>query len=323
MHRLKVGVLRGGPSSEYDVSLKTGASVLQHLDQERYVPVDVFIDRAGVWHMRGIPAEPIRILQGCDVAFNAMHGEYGEDGTLQRLLETSGTPYTGSRALGAALAMNKTATKNVLAKFGIKMPRHQPVQRGADLATEGERLFNTMTQPVVVKPASCGSSVCVSIVRDPHAISDALESALSVSPQALVEEHISGSEATCGVLEDFRDEGIYALPPTEIIPPKGHRFFNYEAKYGGESEELCPGRFSHEIKQEIETLARLVHEALGLRHYSRSDFIVHPRRGIYFLEVNTLPGLTEHSLFPKAAEAVGCTFPELIEHLVTLAHGRR
>lgn len=323
MQRMKVGVLRGGPSSEYDVSLKSGASVLQHLDQENYMPIDVFIDRTGLWHVRGLPAEPRRALQGLDVAINALHGEFGEDGTVQRILDASGVPYTGTRALGAAVAMNKLATKKSLVNLDVKLPRHTIINADIDLKEAALRIFNTMLQPVVVKPISSGSSVGVSIVHGPHATAEALEKALSISPRALVEEFISGREATCGVLEHFRGEDVYALPPIEIIAPKENSFFDYDAKYSGKSQEICPSNFSDETKKALETIARQVHQALGLRHYSRSDFIVTSRRGIYFLEVNTLPGLTSESLYPKASAAVGCTFPQLLDHLIVLARERK
>jgi D-alanine-D-alanine ligase len=323
MHRMKVGVLRGGPSSEYDVSLKSGASVLRNLNEEKYIPVDVLIDRAGVWHARGLPLEPRRVLQGLDVAINAMHGEYGEDGVVQRILEASGVPYTGTRVLGAALAMNKLTAKKCLSGLEIRLPRHTIVNSDADLEEVAVRIFNTMSQPVVVKPVSSGSSVGVSIVHGAQTTAKALEEALGISSQALVEEFISGREATCGVLEHFRGEDVYALPPIEIIPPKGNTFFDYDAKYSGKSQEVCPSSFSSETKRALEDLARQVHRTLGLRHYSRSDFIVTPRRGIYFLEVNTLPGLTSESLYPKATAAVGCSFPQLLDHLIWLARERK
>lgn len=319
MQRMRVGVLRGGPSNEYDVSLKTGSNVLANLDQEKYLPIDVFIDRSGVWHMRGLPVVPRRVLQGLDVAINAMHGEFGEDGTIQRMLDASGVAYTGTGVLGSALAMSKSATKRSFASSGIKMPRHTVVDLESDLEKSAQYIFHHLPQPVVVKPASSGSSVGVSIVHGASAIVQALRHALEVSSKALAEEFIAGREATVGVLERFRGEDVYALPPIEIIPSQENSFFDYDAKYSGKSQEVCPSTFSRDTKSELEEIARDVHRALGLRHYSRSDFIVTPRRGVYFLEVNTLPGFTSESLFPKATEAVGCSFPQLLDHLILLA----
>lgn len=321
MSKLKVGVLRGGPSSEYDVSLNTGSSVLKHLDTDRYIPIDILIGKDGQWHVRGIPTGPQRVLERLDVVFNAMHGEYGEDGQVQHLLDRFSVPYTGSRAVASALAMNKVFTKQALKNKGIKMAHSRVYERGSSPALVGE-IFTTFPQPSVVKPVAKGSSVGVSIARSAPELEHSLQNAFDVSPRIIVEAYIPGREATCAVLQDFRGEELYALPPIEIVPPARRDFFDYDAKYSGETEELCPGNFDVATKQEIERIAREVHKELGLRHYSRSDFIVSPR-GIYFLEVNTLPGLTSESLLPKAVQAVGGTFPQLLDHLIDLAISKR
>ena len=135
----------------------------------------------------------------------------------------------------------------------------------------------------------------------------------------MIEEYVGGREATCGVIEHFRGKDFYALPPVEIIPSFTQDFFSYDAKYGGSSKEICPSSFSHEIKREIEEAAARIHEILGLSHYSRSDFIIHPKRGVYFLEVNTLPGLTKESLFPKSLSAIGSTMSEFVDHIIGIA----
>ncbi len=147
----------------------------------------------------------------------------------------------------------------------------------------------------------------------------ALETILSAYEGALVEEFISGREATVGIVESFRNQKTYALPVTEIVPPEDRKLFDYHAKYSGESREICPARFDMETKREIERSAALVHDTLGLSHYSRSDFIVSPRRGVYFLEVNTLPGMTDQSLLPQSLAAVGVTMPQFVDHVLGLA----
>ena len=157
----------------------------------------------------------------------------------------------------------------------------------------------------------------IAIARDHAGLLAAFSEAATHGHSILIEEFIPGIEATCGVIEGFRGQELYALPPIEIRSKNA--FFDFEAKYQGESEEIVPATFSDKLKREIEELARKLHRALGLRHYSRSDFIIHPRRGIYFLEVNTLPGLTEESLMPKALKAVGSSLPEFSDHLIKLA----
>lgn len=322
--KTRVGVLRGGPSSEYEVSLKSGASVLAHLP-ERYHGVDIFIDRAGVWHLSGLPCEPHRALAQVDAVFNALHGEYGEDGGVQELLDAHSVPYTGSGRFPSAMAMNKAAAKGMLSEHGIKTPyyrllRQEEVDGISQLALELHRRF---PQPSIVKPLAKGSSVGMTLARTLAELIDALDNGFAASDTLLIEEFISGREATCGVIDDFRGERQYALLPIEIVPPKESPFFDYYAKYSGASRELCPGNFSRAEKEAVQTLSKKVHAALGLRHYSRSDFIVHPRRGIYFLEVNTLPGLTNESLLPKALRAVSCSLPQFLDHVISLALERK
>lgn len=318
MQKIRVGVLRGGPSSEYDVSLQTGASVLRNLSEEKYAPLDILIDKGGIWYFRGAPVEPERILRQLDVVFIALHGEYGEDGTLQNRLDCFGVPYTGSRALPSSVAMNKARTKQILAGLGIRMAPHVLIEPGVGLEDRIYEVYKTFPQPIVVKPNSRGSSIGVTIARGYDALLEGVQKAFSSAPEVLLEEYIPGREATAGVIEGFRGETIYRLLPIEIIPPEARPFFDYGAKYSGETVELCPGNFTKDEKEEIQRLAAVVHEHIGLRHYSRSDFRVTPE-GIYFLEVNTLPGLTNESLLPKSLAAVGVTYPAFLDHLIDLA----
>ncbi len=317
-----VGVLRGGPSSEYEVSLRSGATVLEALDREKYDPRDIFIDRLGVWHTAGIPGTPERVLRGVDVVFNALHGEYGEDGKVQRTLDALAIPYTGSGAAQSAVAFNKQRTKEALKTFGIKMPHSILVRPEGDSEALALKIFRSFPHPAIVKPGSGGSSVGITIADNFHALQRGLEYAARVSPQVLVEEFIKGREATVGVIDSFRNEHTYALMPVEIIPASHRPFFDYEAKYGGETTERVPAHFTSHEKQELTNLARQVHEGLELSHYSRSDFMV-SKRGIYFLEVNTLPGLTKESLLPKALHAVGAKLSDFFDHVISLARGRR
>jgi D-alanine-D-alanine ligase len=318
MSKLRVGVLRGGPSSEYEVSLKTGAAILNNLP-EHYSGHDIFISRDGVWHKDGLARSPDRALKHIDVVFNGLHGEYGEDGKVQKLLDTLGVPYTGSGAFASAVGMNKALSKIAFEKHGIKTPFYTTVKNTDPLKEKIEYTFKHFVLPVVVKPSTTGSSVGVTIVRNFHNLEQAINKALTYSPTVLIEEYIQGKEATCGVVDHFRGEKAYSLLPVEIIQPVESDFFDYEAKYGGKSHEICPGRFSRSEMEEIQRLAKHVHHSLGLRHYSRTDMIVSPTRGVYVLEVNTLPGLTAQSLLPLSFEAVGTNFKDMLHHVIQLA----
>lgn len=317
MNTVNVGVLRGGPSSEYDVSINTGAAVLKHLP-ENYTGHDILIDKEGVWHRRGAPVKPANALVGIDVVFIALHGEYGEDGTVQKVLDQLHIPYTGSGALSSAFAMNKAHAKECAKGLGIKTAQYVVVEKSDNLDNELKEVFRTFPQPSVIKPLDRGSSVGVTIARTHPEFVAGVKKALEFSSRVLIEEYIKGREATCGVLDRFRGEEKYAMLPIEIIPPKEKDFFDYAAKYTGITQEICPGNFTNSDKEEIQRAAKEIHKELGCKHYSRSDFIVTPR-GVYYLETNTLPGLTEESLVPKSLAAAGCTFPEFLDHLVSLA----
>lgn len=320
--RTVVGVLRGGPSSEYEVSLKSGAHILEALDKEKYEARDLFIGRDGQWHLHGVPVLPEKALRGVDVAFNAIHGEFGEDGQLQRILDAIAVPYTGSDAFTSALAFNKHNTKEVIAQLGIKTAPAILLDKETIEDTERAafEIFRSFPHPAIVKPAIGGSSVGMTVVDNFHALEPAIHKAFSISPKILIEEYIRGKEATVGVIDGFRGEQTYALMPVEIIPPKKHGFFSYDAKYSGETIERVPGNFTPEEKEQLMHHARAIHEAMGMKHYSRSDFIV-SKRGVYFLEINNAAGcgMTKESLFPKAVAAVGSTMTDFLTHVIELA----
>ncbi|MFA6158809.1 MAG: D-alanine--D-alanine ligase [Candidatus Paceibacterota bacterium] len=323
-HKTRIAVLRGGPSSEYDVSLKTGDAVLKALPSH-YEGVDVLISQDGAWHVGGVMRSPEEALRHIDVVFIALHGQYGEDGKVQRVLEHLGVPFTGSRSLSSAIAMNKSATKNALRALEdkVKMAAHKIFSRDEISQKGAHAIFQEISHPSIVKPVSAGSSVGVTVVKSFVGLEEALFKALEHGDSVIVEEFIEGREATCGVIEGFRGEREYALLPVEIVPHVDAPFFDYDAKYGGGSREVCPGNFDEATSRAIREAAQAVHAELGLRHYSRSDFIVHPKRGVYFLEVNTLPGLTSESLFPKSVKAVGSSMPEVLDHIIRLAREKK
>ncbi len=313
-----VGVLRGGPSREHEVSLKTGHAIIANLPEERYTVRDLYIDKLGVWHERGRAVSPERILPQLDVAVIGLHGEFGEDGEVQKLLERYGVPFTGSDSFSSYLAMHKVLTKEKARELGLLTPVYRFVEPGNDVESVAMDIVRSFHQPVVVKPLRWGSSVGISIVGGYKPVLDAIQSLLEAGAGGvLVEELVRGTEATAGVVEGLRGESLYALPAIEIIPP-ARDFFSYDAKYSGKSQEIVPGRFARSVHDELSRQARLMHEGLGLRHYSRSDFIISPK-GIYFIETNTLPGMTPESLLPKSLQAIGVSFPDFLSHLVDLA----
>ncbi len=313
-----MAVLRGGPSREHEVSLKSGHTIFSNLPKERFTARDIYIDKQGIWHERGIPTTPDRVLRGTDVALIGLHGEYGEDGEVQKLLEQFGVPYAGANSFASYVAMHKVLAKEKAREAGLLTPKYAYVENSSDIPAIAREVNRTFLQPVIVKPVKWGSSVGISIVHGYAPLEAAVRALMDEGAQGvLIEEVIKGTEATAGVVEGLRGEELYGLPPVEILPP-GKDFFSYDAKYSGASKEICPGRFSKSVTDELITQARTMHNALGLRHYSRSDFIVSPK-GIYYLETNTLPGLTSQSLLPKSLASVGVTLPEFFTHLADLA----
>jgi len=317
----RVAVVRGGPSEEHDVSMRTGDSVISALKNSEFVVSDIVVSRAGEWLQHGRVWDPIQILQSVDVVFIALHGAYGEDGKIQRYLDTHSIPYTGSKAYPSSVAFNKALTKDYLNRHDIKLAPHLYAAKEniSDPFKFAEATSGVFDGPFVIKPVTGGSSVGIVIAKNTTELALALEKLFQTYDNLLVEKRIIGKEATIGVINNFREKLIYTLPPVEIIPKT--EFFDYQAKYDGTTMEVCPGCFSSEEKSALAQAATLVHNELGLSQYSRSDFIV-AADGVYFLEVNTLPGLTTESLFPKALEAVGVSYSGFVQHLLldTLRH---
>ncbi len=320
MSHKRIAVIRGGPSSEYAVSMRSGAAMISTLRELGYTVKDVVITRSGEWLERGLAQSPATILVDVDVVCLALHGRYGEDGEIQKLLQRLHVPFTGSRAFPSARAYNKHLTKELVTQHGIKTPAARRVRQEdiADMERLIAELNDALGNELFIKPVADGSSVGAEYSPSLESLVQRLPDLLNEYEELLIEEYIRGREATVGVLEGFRDEPRYVLPVVEIVTPRSAQFYDYTNKYNGETQQHCPARFSYAEKQQLADLAALAHEVLELSQYSRSDFII--RDGdVYFLEVNTLPGFTPTSNFPLAAAAVGLSFPELLRYLIETA----
>jgi len=321
MQRMRIAILRGGHGDEYAISLETGASIMRALSDTHDI-IDVVITKAGDWLVRGFVKAPKEILHNVDAVFVALHGTREEDGSIQRLLESYGVPYTGSGAFPSRLASHKAMTKDRMHRHGVRMPRHMLIGQDALQNMVGtvvsiEALFGPR---YIIKPVAGGSSVGAMYAESTLILERALRTALSVYTEVLVEEYIEGKEATCGVIEKFRGQDLYALPSVEI--ERTSPILTHAEKRNPETPKICPTCFSTIDKKEIERIALLAHTELGLSHYSRSDFIV-ASDGVYFLEINAHPDLSEYSAIQKALEAVGTTYAEFIRHVLALTGNRR
>jgi D-alanine-D-alanine ligase len=291
----------GGLSSEREVSLESGAGVVEALMERGYDTVAIDWQE-GMWLPNELEENDI------EVVWNALHGTFGEDGAVQGLLACLGLPYTGSGILASALAMDKVASKRIFESNGVPTPRWRIVPPEASVV-----FVEDFALPLVVKPSLEGSSVGVSIVREQPALAEALELARGHRGPTLVESYVSGAEVCVGILDDE------VLGTIEIRPASG--FYDYDAKYKrDDTQYLMPAPLPGPTVQRIEVAALAAHRALGCSGYSRVDLRVDESGAPFLLEVNTLPGMTSHSLIPKIAAHRGISYADLCERILSLAH---
>ncbi len=302
----RVGVLMGGPSCERDISMKSGMTVCRALKDKGIDAVPVELEKSPTMNGYAEKArQKIRSFR-IDVAFIALHGEFGEDGSIQALLEEMNIPYTGSRAHASRLGMDKISSRDIFKSSKIPVPRSIVLNKAdLDKGHDIHVYFRELGSPLVIKPSDEGSSIGLSIIDKEGDFSKAIDSAFKYSDSVIIEEYVRGREITVGILED------QALPIVEIVPKK--RFFDFEAKYEkGLTEYRVPAEIDRETYLACQKTGLLAHHALGARFFSRVDMILSKDNVPVVLEVNTIPGLTEASLLPKAAQAAGVDFGELI-----------
>lgn len=352
MAKLRVGLVYGGRSVEHEVSLQSAASILRNLDPSRYEVWLVAIDHDGRWRLgapgtslesalaRGVPVQlpatptqnALQPLAGpsspiaLDVLFPIVHGHGGEDGTLQGLLELAGLPYVGSGVLGSAIQMDKEVSKRLLEQAGIPVCPWRVV-RESELARDPRgvalRVADELGLPVFVKPANSGSSVGIAKVNEVRSLARALAEATRYDTKLLVEHALDAREIEVAVLGDDAPE---ASVPGEIRPRR--EWYDYEAKYVDESTELLvPAPLSDEESERVRDLALAAFRALEGAGLARADFLLERATGTFYLnELNSLPGFTEVSMYPRLWEASGLPYPQLLDRLVELAlarHARR
>ncbi len=306
MKKLTIALLSGGISSEREVSISSGNQVYQALDHNKY-------DILRYDPKTDLP-QLVKDASKIDAALIILHGPFGEDGTVQGLLDLLDIPYQGSGVLGSALGMNKLASKHLYEKSGLLVPPY--VVMGESDALDVDECVQRLGLPLVVKPVGSGSSVGISIVKSRDLFKEAVDKAFEQDSMVLIEAHISGIELTGGVIGNNQLE---ALPIVEIIPNESFDFFDYEAKYtAGATNEICPARINDVMTQKAQETAKKAHKALFCKGYSRTDMIL-KNQDIYVLETNTIPGMTATSLLPLAAGEAGIPFSRLLDRLIELS----
>jgi len=306
MKKLRLALLAGGKSGERDVSLKGAEEVAKVLDPDKYEV------------KRYDPATDLARLaaeaDSLDVAFILLHGPFGEDGTVQGFLDLLSIPYQGSGVLGSAVAMDKNLAKILYRNAGLKIPKWYMAIK-EDIDNPG-KILGHLGLPLVIKPASQGSSLGMTIARSEEDIAKGLQKAFAIDSSVMAEEFISGREITGGIIGNAE---LTALPLVEVIPGEEYEFFDYEAKYQpGATQEICPADLEESLTIRAQKCALAAHRALQLKGYSRTDMII-SNDEIYVLETNTIPGMTPTSLLPQAAAAAGLDFSALLDRLIDLA----
>lgn len=299
--KLRVVVFMGGRNSEYDVSISSGKEVLKNLDKDKYETFPLVVPKEGSFNVNSL------LVLHPDFVFIAMHGKYGEDGTIQGMLDFLGIPYQGSGVLASALGINKIFFRKMMEKEGILSPKTRFINKAS---AQGENI--QFGFPFVVKPANQGSSVGVSIVQERKDVKKALSLAFKYDDNVLVEEYLRGTEISCGILGNKK---LLALPIVEIVPQKS--FFDYESKYAPNlCKEIIPARISADLTKKIQDIALKVYQLINCQGFGRIDMIICNNKP-YVLEINTIPGLTQNSLLPKEAMAAGINYSSLLDHLIS------
>jgi D-alanine-D-alanine ligase len=350
--KLRVALLFGGRSAEHDVSVLSAGNVFRALDPARYDTIAISITRLGAWLLCtpeggafpvAVPetgprvvlvpggAGRLAVLSECDggpdvsrvvdVVFPVLHGPFGEDGTVQGVAEIAGVPYVGSGVLGSAAAMDKDVAKRLMRDGGLPIARFLSFVRG-DKA-DFEAVVAELGRPVFVKPARLGSSVGVSKAGTAQEFERAIAEAFRHDRKILVEEYVRGREIECGVLE-AEDGSLTASPPGEIVPSNRHGFYTYEAKYLDDDGAAIkvPADLAPEVSDKVRKLSIEAFRALGCESMARIDFFLREDGGLIVNEVNTLPGFTNISMYPKVMEALGISYSELVDRLIRHALAR-
>ena len=307
--KLRVAVLQGGRSGEHEISLRSARSIMEAMDASRYEVIPYTISKEGKWSPRPIVPEPER-NPGIDVVFPALHGTFGEDGTVQGLLELADLPYVGAGVLSSSLSMDKELMKRICHERGLPVVEYMILHRGS---TFGPPSFGF---PVFVKPANLGSSVGISKAHDFAELQTALQVASQFDRKVIIERAIAGQELECAVLGN--DKPI-AATPCEILPSR--EFYDYEDKYLLDQAKIeLPARLSPEKTEELRRLAVECYLAVECSGMARVDFLLESATGrLYINEINTIPGFTSISMYPKMWEHSGLPMPKLIDRLIELA----
>ncbi|MCD6231495.1 D-alanine--D-alanine ligase [Candidatus Aerophobetes bacterium] len=334
--KLRVGIIFGGKSAEHEISLQSARNIFQFMDREKYKIVLIFIDKKGRWYLNESPKNSSftefkkgknillnfsqeKPFEQIDVAFPVLHGPYGEDGTIQGLFKTANIPFVGTGVLGSAISMDKDITKRLLREAGIPIVKFLTLHRSLIKETSFKTVKDKIGLPFFIKPANTGSSIGINKVKKEEEFLASLKEAFQYDNKILLEEAIQGREIECSVLGN---ENPIASLPGEIIPR--YEFYSYKAKYLDEKGAILkiPAELPANLTTQIQNLSLKVFKLLECKGMARVDFFLKNNQEIIVNELNTIPGFTRISMYPKLWEASGISYPQLIERLIQLAFER-
>lgn len=322
--KIRVGVIRGGVTPEYYMSLAAGSYILNHIPKDRYEPVDILITKDGTWHKKGVPMEPRDLKKYVDVVFNTLYGVYGEDGKLQDFLDELGVPYVGSDPFSSSMTANKKKKKQRLEDVGLKTPRYfilqgllkmeDPQEQIEFMRKKAMEIFKKIHPPWVVKPILGSASTFTYLVTTFSELIYILNDLADRFDEIIVEEFIEGTEVVSGIINGLRGEEEYVLPPFELQKPG--KILDYDTRFNKQHALKMLDRKLEEHKDAISDIMKTLHKEFNLNDYSTANLIISPRGGIYVIEVDSQPILGEKEILPSMMEEVGCPDHVWIDHLI-------
>jgi len=319
MKTYKVAMLRGGNSDEHNISLKSGEQFKKRIDELQNV-TDIIVDRSGDWSIDGVSYDKKNLVRYFDMVVNTVKGGDGENGRLSKYLDTFGVKHNNTGMFGSVMTHNKNAFKKFLSEEKIKTPHSILIDGELDVEEQKNQLHHKMFLPAVVKPVANGSSVGVFIAQNFDEMKRYVDWILKRDRFVLIEEYIEGLDVTCMTASDFRGEDIYSFLPIGIDTPD---IINYEHKFNNTHEFFPIHNLSRDQKDMIQEIAKDIHSKLDIDTLLMTDFRVHPKRGIYALETNTVPSYEDKSIYDESLKVVGVSEDELVDHIIDLSLRRK
>jgi len=312
IHKIKIAILRGGGNFDHTISMDNGISILKNLSEDKYIAYDIVLSKDGNWYLNGKTISPEKLFKQIDLVFNTIK----TNGSIEKILDNFGVKHVGSDFLSSSISGNKIFSKKTYEKNGIKTPYYKLIRKDNYREKDIMEIFKDIPAPYIVKPALGDFSFNINVMETINDLKESIENLFEITDSILIEEFIKGREMTCCVVDNFRTKNNYSFLPVEITY-EGN-ILDMESKIKSSFDVGFP-KLSNFEKENIQRITLESHKLLGIKNYSHSDFIIHPKRGIYILETNSMPDLRQNSHLSKSIEFVGLNTSEFLDHLIILA----